>query len=64
MNRGGSKIFRTSVQIFLADGGVVGAGRGLVWTGRGRRQAWGGGGGGGALNNFCADRSDSPPLEF
>ena len=48
--RGGSRIFRTSVKIFLVDG----AGRGLEWT-------WSTPGGEGALNNFYAD---SPPLNF
>ena len=48
--RGGSRIFRTSVvKIFLADGAL--SALGVVWIGRGRRQA-GGGGGGGGLNNF------------
>jgi hypothetical protein len=42
--RGGSRIFRTSVKIFLADGAL--STLGVVSTGRGRLQAGGGGGGG------------------
>jgi hypothetical protein len=30
--RGGSRIFRTSVKIVLADGGVIDAERGLDWA--------------------------------
>jgi hypothetical protein len=55
--RGGPRIFRTSVKIFLADGAL--SALGVVSTGRGRLKA--GGGGELALNNFYAD---SPPLYF
>jgi hypothetical protein len=55
--RGGSRIFRTSVKIFLADGAL--SALGVVSTGRGRLQAWGGREW--ALNNCYAD---SPPLDF
>ena len=44
--RGGSRIFCTSVKIFLADGAL--SALGVVSTGRGRLQAGGGGGGVGA----------------
>jgi hypothetical protein len=54
--RGGSRIFRTSVKCFLADGAL--SALGVVSTGRGRLQA---GWGEWALNNFYAD---SPPLDF
>ena len=39
-HRGGSRIFRTSVKIFLADGAL--SALGVVSTGRGRLQAGGG----------------------
>jgi hypothetical protein len=42
-NRGGSRSFRTSVKIFLADGAL--SALGVVSTGRGRLQAGGGVGG-------------------
>ena len=55
LSRGGSRIFRTSVKNFLADGAL--SALGVVSTGRGRLRReveW-------ALNNFYAD---SPPLDF
>jgi hypothetical protein len=40
VSRGGSRIFRTSVNFFLADGALSALG---VSIGRGRLHAWGGG---------------------